>query len=148
MAHFTFYRQMRVDGGVRTGLETSSGVELETFEPGSDDDDPALLWWVDLRGQGVGIPQEPDLLREWLTARGPEIRDALYQSAERLAAGVDHGSWPFQVGFPQLWPGVDLTVAGSALRRIDAMTIAETLRDLGCQWQSLLARLAPEAVSV
>ena len=52
MPNLTFYRQKRVDGGVRTGVELDGETVASLFEEGDPERDPALLWFVDLRCEG------------------------------------------------------------------------------------------------
>ena len=66
MPNLTFYRQARIDGGIRTGIELDEDAVFEHFEEGGPELDPTLLWYVDLRCQGPGLPDEPRKAREWL----------------------------------------------------------------------------------
>ena len=60
MPKLVFYRQKRYDGAIRTGLELDDDPIAEHYEEGSGERDPALLWFVDLRCKGPGIPGDPD----------------------------------------------------------------------------------------
>jgi len=55
-----FFRQKRFDGGIRMGVSVGQDLVLHHFVPGSDEDDPALEWYVDVELKAAGIPSEPE----------------------------------------------------------------------------------------
>jgi hypothetical protein len=75
MAQLLFYRQKRVDGGVRTGLDLDREEIAEHFEEGELERDPALLWYVDLRCDGPGVPADGEAALQWLIDYAPVIRE-------------------------------------------------------------------------
>jgi hypothetical protein len=65
LASLTFYHQVRADGGVRTGIETDGAEILHSFTPGGEEDDPALLWYVDVECEGANLPRDGLAARDW-----------------------------------------------------------------------------------
>ena len=49
MPQLTFFKQMRQDGGVRTGVELDGEVVLGMYSPAPDDSDPSLVRRCPLR---------------------------------------------------------------------------------------------------
>jgi hypothetical protein len=144
---FTFYHQKRFDGGIRTGVELPTGEEWQHFEPGTDaDSEPALLWYIDIVGRGDGVPQDIAQVVQDLRDHHCDVQRVLNEAADRLSAGVDHSGWPYRVDFPKCWEGVNLTISGGAIRRLEALEIADTLRDVSNRWLNLLGSVAPEPV--
>src|SRR4051794_10597769 len=94
MASITFYRQARKDGGIRTGVDVDDNVVLQRFEAGSSDGDPSIVWYVDVRCSGRGLPATAVAARQWLLRNRPTVRRLLISLAEALPLGVDPGSWP------------------------------------------------------
>src|SRR5438874_10628438 len=102
MHTLSFYRQARQDGGVRTAIEVDSETTFHQFEPGSEESDPALLWYVDLRCEGEDLPSEPEDARKWLLANADLIKHGFRLLADKVAAGVDWSVYPVEWGdFPQ-----------------------------------------------
>jgi len=145
MPKFSVYQQVRNDGGTRIGITFDDESDWQVFEPGSTDDDPALRWYIDVRGEGDGVPDNATDLYEWL--RDAEmtnlIRDEASAFAAQLAAGVDQGSWPIRHVVADPPSAVRLSLVTSVVRRADALTIAETVRRFGDDWPALLERLSP-----
>src|SRR5438445_6610645 len=97
MDKVTFYYQKRQDGGLRAGVDFNGDRVLERFEPGPQEEprNSALLWFVDLRCAGEGLPSEPEELRKWFLDRSKPIQSALRQLAKDLAAGIE-SDWPLK----------------------------------------------------
>ncbi|HZW34920.1 MAG TPA: hypothetical protein VFF52_29625 [Isosphaeraceae bacterium] len=139
MAKLIFYRQKRYDGGVRTGLELDGDPIGERFEGGEGERDPALIWYVDLRCEGPGIPDDPDLAEQWLFDHAPIIRDGFLRLAERLRAGTDKDIYSLKWSdFPDAPEGVSMTIACSAVRRVDGREISAVLKDIASHWEDIL----------
>lgn len=145
MPFLTFYRQKRSDGGVRTGVEL--GVELEggdigsetildRFEMGEGDRDPALLWFVDVRCEGPGVPNDAEAARQWLLSTGPIIMEGFTHFADRLRrVGSDLDDYPLRsADIPDGGDGVERMIVCSAIRRLDARGLAEILDDIRLHW--------------
>src|SRR5687768_336480 len=116
----TLYRQARADGGVRTGIDGDGATLLERFEPGADDSDPALVWFVDVLFRDVPLEDPaPDAAREFLRRQGPAVTPRLVQIADdELAAGVDLQQ-PLWRTVPDV-NGVKAEVVASGARRLAA----------------------------
>jgi hypothetical protein len=131
MHELTFYRQKRVDGGIRTGIDLDGVTVLEDFESGEAERDPALRWYVDLRCEGDALPGEADSAREWLVGQEDLIREGFRAYAAQLAAGADPDDYPLQWSeFQHLPPGVKMSIACSAIRRVDARELNHVLEDI------------------
>ncbi len=148
MPEFLFYHQQRVDHGLRTGLEIDAQTVMEDFIPGDQDEDPALLWYFDVRGRGADLPSDAEAVRDWLLERESDFGAVLRSASEQLRAGVDHDGWPFRISFPDVLPGLELIVTGSAIRRIDAVAMSRLLAGAADRWSALLHSLNPEAAAV
>jgi hypothetical protein len=145
MAKLSFYRQMRQDGGLRTAITTEDDHLLHLFQRGKKPDDPALLWYVDIRCQGARLPTEPEPARQWFLDQAPIILEALTQLAEKLQAGMDIQAWPLLWDSPRHPRGVRLTIACSAVRRTPSLEIASILTDLRDHWREIIRGLpAPQ----
>jgi hypothetical protein len=154
MPKLTFYRQKRFDGGVRTGLELGyeyDGTEvgdltvLERFESGDDDRDPTLLWFVDVRCEGPGIPTGPEQATTWFLATKPVIDDGLIRFADQLRrVGSDLDDFPLQwTDFPAV-DGVERKIVCSAVRRIECRELAEILDDVRGHWSDWIEEMIEE----
>lgn len=127
VAKLVFFRQARIDGGVRTGVDLDETSLLHDFERGGDDDDPSLIWYIDIEFSGDDLPTRPDAARHWLLERAPQVSAALDQLADDLAAGIDFGSWPVRRTIANGFGGASATISCSAVRRIDCREIADHL---------------------
>lgn len=143
MTKLMVYRQERQDGGIRTGMEVDGLTVLHHFQLGSSDSDPALAWFVDVRAEGRSLPHDPQAAREWFLAQADTIHDGLTQLATDLRAGMDFDAWPLQRSIENAPKGVRLTIACSAVRRVQARDIARTLLDVAKHWSSYLRELEP-----
>jgi hypothetical protein len=84
-----FCRQLRMDGGYRTGLEVDGETVYGLFEEGQTDDDPRLRWFVDLRCVGSKLPKSARLARAWLLKNSPMIVDGFARCSQEVRAGID-----------------------------------------------------------
>jgi hypothetical protein len=141
----TFYRQKRVDGGVRTGGEWLGSSLLQRFERG-DDDDSSLLWYVDLRFSGPRLPKEPDGVRDWLIEQEPWILDAMGHAARDLDVGIDADVLPYKRLCGEAPAGISLELAASAQRRVPGHQVGKTVRQIGRRWRRMIESLEPLAV--
>ena len=141
---FNLYRQKRQDGGVRTGLECDDGSILQSFQPVDGEDDPALLWYVDLRGQ-IAADLDASQVRDWLRSHGATFQSGLQHLAERFSAGIDLNAfdWPFRERLPIDVPDATIDVVFSAIRRLDALEIGDNLNALADNWDEMLVQLQP-----
>ena len=145
MDHLTFYRQARVDGGVRTGIDVNGQSLLEAFQSGGDQHDPALLWYVDVRFQGEHFPTNSDAVSDWLIQRSKTVRKGLNEAAEELAIGFDSELKPYERIISEPSDDAQIRVVVSAIRRIEGRDIAPELREISANWETILQQLAPLA---
>jgi len=146
MAKITFYRQARQDGGIRTGVDVDDATALERFEAGSTYDDPALLWYVDVRCQGKSLPNQAEGARKWLISNGALIRQSLKALADEVSTGMDSDVWPLRRPVLHAPRGARIELACSATRRVDGREIAAVLRDIAVRWDRRLKNLRSDSV--
>ena len=70
-----FYRQERVDGGLRTGIALGMTALFERFEIEGEEWDPSLAWSIELRCTGPSLPSVAGEVRSWLLARAGLIEE-------------------------------------------------------------------------
>ena len=140
MKTINFYKQMRVDGGKRTGIEINGETALERFKEGEGAEDAALLWFVDVRCAGDNLPETPEAAREWLLKKTPLFQEGITAVAGELQAGIDFAA-PFSREIPQIESGVTVKIFCSAIRRLPAHHIAGALTDLASQWREFINEL-------
>ncbi len=142
MASLIFYRQKRNDGAIRTGVELDGETIAERFEEGGRERDPALLWFIDFRCEGQGIPDDPENATQWLLDHSKVIRDGIVRYAEQLKTGADPDfyslTWSEFQGLPE---NVSIVIACSAIRRVDARQMAVNLIDLADHWNARIPSL-------
>lgn len=144
MSTITFFRQARVDGGIRTGIDVDDVTWWHHFDAGGAEEDPALIWYVDLRCEGSTLPGDKDAARRWLLDHAPLIQAAFRELAEKLRLGFDNEFAPYQHSIAGAREGTTMTVVCSAVRRLEARSLAKVLDDIGKRWEQLLQQLAPE----
>ena len=140
MKTINFYRQARVDGGRRTGIDIDGETVLETFEPGTEAEDSALLWFVDIRFSGNQLPGAADAAREWLLKRTSIIQAGVREVADELRAGIDF-STPVSRNLAGVGNGVTAKICCSAIRRLQAREIAKALAEIATHWETHLKKL-------
>lgn len=141
MASLSFYRQQRVDGGVRTGIELDEATLLGRYELGEGEEDPILLWVIDLRCEGEELPVTDSAgARAWFLKNRLIFVSALEQLADTLKPGIDpDDSVLYPVASP--WPGLRILIAVSCSRRLAGYAMAEHLREFGQHWEEILTGL-------
>jgi hypothetical protein len=140
-----FYRQQRVDGGVRTGVDWHDYSLLQHFERG-DDDDSSLLWYVDLRFSGPRLPKDPDDVREWLIEQEPWLLDAIDHAARDLEVGIDADVLPYKRRCSETPAGINVELVASAQRRVPGLQVGKAVRHIGRYWRRIIESLEPLAV--
>ncbi len=142
MAKLLFYRQKRVDEGVRTGLEVGEYELAWRFDPGPGESNPILLWFVDIKCEGPGIPDGPEQAQEWFENHGQMLRRGLRSYAQEIKTGTDIGfhstTWNAE---PQTSEDVQVTISCSASNRVSARQMASILEDMADQWDEILDAL-------
>lgn len=137
MAELTFFRQKRFDGGIRTGIEIDGHTVFENFMPGGPDDDPSLLWYIDVKCFGDGLPTEPEEVRRWFMDNGEALKEQLLLIANTsLSVGFDTELRPFQRNL--CLKDISSKMIVTAIRRITAREISSELQDLCNNWHKLL----------
>jgi len=144
MPNLTFYRQARIDGGIRTGIELDEDTVFEHFEEGGPEPDPTLLWYVDLRCQGPGLPDDPRKAREWLIDHSDVICDGFSRCASEFEAGRDVDSYPLLWSeFSGVPAGVEMTIACATNRRTWGISLPLLLKDIELNWRERILQLQP-----
>jgi len=144
MSKVVFYRQLRMDGGYRTGLEVDGETVYGLFEEGQTDDDPRLRWFVDLRCVGSKLPKSPRSARAWLLKNSPMIVDGFARCSQEVRAGIDPDLYAISwTDFKDVPEDVQMTIVFTAARRADAIGMAEVLAYIGSNWERLVRRLKP-----
>jgi hypothetical protein len=140
MSSLVFYKQFRKDGGVRIGVEVDETTVLHQFTKGSEESDPALDWYADLRCEGRSLPQDPEEVRAWLLDHSAVIQKGFEQVADELEAGMDLDFCPLQREIGAV-PSVKMRIVCSAVRRLGAREIARDLARIARQWKTTIRNL-------
>ncbi|CAN5870165.1 hypothetical protein BH23PLA1_BH23PLA1_02150 [soil metagenome] len=147
MSELIFYRQARIDGGLRTGIELNGQTLAERFENESSEPDPVLIWYVELRCEGPGVPETSKEAYCWLLDHSQAISEGFAKCAAETSVGVDPDIYPAQ------WGGFDSTpldtqwvIVYSALRRIDSRQMSQFLAQIGSAWEVLIRDLEPQPI--
>ena len=133
MQTITFFRQVRKDGGIRTGVDLGQDTVLSRFDAGAAERDPALVWYVDVRAEGASLPATIEGARQWIVGHESTIRDKLLSMAEVYPAGVDSSEGPMASETTSTGRGrqkVKLTVYTAVNRREEATRMPTILRDI------------------
>jgi len=139
MTKITFFANKRQDDGFRTGIDIDGETIWHHFVPGSEDADPALLWWVDVSCEG-DLPSDPDGVRQWMREHADLIRKYVNQAAGDIdPVGFDVELRPFRREY--LSGNVRIVVVASAVRRLEAREMGVVLQDLSNRWVELLQEL-------
>jgi hypothetical protein len=142
MAQITLYKQVRRDGGERVGVDVDGERLLDGYRPGTADEDPSLLWYIDVRCTMSNLSSDPTAVQRWLRDNSVVLRAALRTAAQQIGAGLD-GPWPLVIPIePSPLPGVGIRIAASAVRRMDALRLAHEMENLAEQWDAVLDALA------
>jgi hypothetical protein len=145
MHTITFFRQARADGGIRMGIDINGALGWHHFQPGDEEYDPALVWYVDVECQGPNrdLPEGREKAKQWLLDRAPIIKAGLCALADKLRLGFDAEEPDYEQDIVGAPPRVTMMVICSAVRRIDARRIAKILKQIATDWEDLLGQLAP-----
>ena len=143
MSSITFYRQARFDGGVRTGVEVDDDTVLARFDAGKSEDDPILLWFVDVRCTGRNLPKNAAGACAWLIDNASVIRNGLKELAVAVAIGADSNTWPILHVVPHSPAGSKVVIAFSAANRLAVRDLPKILRDIAKRWSDLIMGTRP-----
>jgi hypothetical protein len=141
MATIWYYKNVRFDGGVRTGLDVNDDRIFQEFRSGSEAEDPSLLWFVEVQCEGTSLPTEPDAAREWFLRHTPTTRAKLADVADRLTVGIDELSMPFVQSWTDASEHVTFRIRCSAIRRLSGLEIARHLREVAANLESEIRAL-------
>lgn len=142
MSKLVFYRQLRTDGGIRTGIDVNGSGCWQSFKPGRRDAaDPALVWYVDVRCEGSDLPTDEDAVRDWFLTHGKVIQRALRDLAGKFKAGCDSDDWPIRQTVADAPRGAKMDVVLSATDRAASLEMAHVLEDIARSWTRLLNQL-------
>ncbi|MGD0387733.1 MAG: hypothetical protein ABSC42_02155 [Tepidisphaeraceae bacterium] len=141
MQTITFYRQKRIDGGIRTGVEVGGNTVLSTFKSGRGEHDPALVWYVDVICKGRKLPKNSEEARRWLVDHHASIQRLLNALAGRIMEGIDPDVWP--ISQQGIIHGVKIRISCSTVRRLEARKLATVIRDIAQRWDEYVGDLAP-----
>lgn len=140
----TFYRQARADGGIRTGIELDEDTIFERFEKGGREADPTLLWYVELRCKGRGLPAEPQEARRWLLDHEKLIVEGFSRCAAEFEAGRDIELYPLIWSkFHDTPKNTEMAIACATKNRPWALSIPRILGDIGSHWRERIEQLQP-----
>jgi hypothetical protein len=140
MSKLTLYVQERVDGGRRTGIDIDGETVFDRFEPGGEEFDPALLWYVDLRCAG-DVPIEPERAREWLLDQKEVLTAALKSISDELRVGLDSGLLPRQQKVEGAPRGVEIMIVCSSLQRAATPDFGRTVARLAEDFPAIVRSL-------
>jgi hypothetical protein len=141
----TVFRQARVDGGRRTGVDINGTTYLQQFRRGRQAHNPALVWFIDVTFSGPRLPDEPNEARSWLVEHRDNINQALKEMAKTLGP-VDPDAIPFEdERSVRGLTGVKMRIAVSAMRRTDARQVQDELRAFADDWESAMNGLTDVA---
>jgi hypothetical protein len=133
-----------MDGGVRTGIELDGDTVYGLFEEGEDECNPALLWYVDLRCQGSKLPETARGARKWLIDHAKMISNGFSKCAVDIRAGIDPDIYPlFWDKFSDIPESIQLTIAISAIRRVNAIEMSKVVAEIDSRWIEIVRSLKP-----
>lgn len=135
MPQLNFFHQERYDGGVRTGLGIDDELLYERFEPGGDESDPALRWYVDVIIEATEQPTNAAHVREWFVDHAETLIDQLNQVADKVQLGID--DWPLKSRAAIDGVGT-VEIAVSCIRGLAEGELAESLRELAAHWREIV----------
>jgi hypothetical protein len=145
MPEVTFFRQARRDGGTRTGIDVDGETMLSRFDEGKSETDPSIVWFVDVTFRGRSVPRDAGAAREFLTRNRPIALRLLNELADEIPAGIDPTVWPVKKT-RKVRAGLEVAVACSAIRRLEASRLPGILRDLASRWVELVEELVAAEV--
>lgn len=143
MSAITLFRQARADGGVRTGIGIEGDTVLEHYQAETDEHDPALLWYLDIRCRGERLPVGPEDARRWLMDHAAYFASRLRSVAqEHLDVGFDAELRPFIQRLDDAPDDAEVEIVASAVRRLEAREIAGQLTQLADEFEPTVRQLS------
>ncbi|HUT10884.1 MAG TPA: hypothetical protein VMY42_10330 [Thermoguttaceae bacterium] len=140
MPRITFFRQARVDGGIRTGINVD-GDTVEHFESGPDELDPVLAWFVDLRCDGDDLPLNAEEARQWFLEHRTIITDGFLGLSKKLTLGMDPDIQPVQWEISDSPSGVRMKTVCCSARTAPARKMGMIAQEMAEHWEEYLGQL-------
>ncbi len=144
MAKIVFYKQVRDDGGIHTGIEVNGVTCFDLFEIEGEEYDPALIWYVEVYCEGEALPSDAPGARRWLLDQTTVIKAGLFELAAKLQVGLDHNAYPLHWSIPNAPDGISLKAVCDVARRRVGLDMAKLVTEVGTHWEEILRQL-PEA---
>src|SRR5260221_6984988 len=85
MPYLDFSKLKRVDGGIRYAIALDYQPVLHRFSPGPDEEDPVLVWYIDVRCRGRNLPSQTEEVRQWFITNAGPIKKELLELASSFA---------------------------------------------------------------
>ena len=149
MTQVTFFFQKRKDQAVRTGVEVNDELVLGRFTPGNEENDSALVWYIDVRCVTMDvIPADASSARAFLVGISEPVKAAFSSFAEELNVGLDADNWPVRRPIRKLPDGIKAEVVCSAMKRVTDGELSEALREMAKQWVENLNELPEIAPAI
>ena len=140
MAEIHVFRNVRRDGGVRLGINIDGETAFHQYT-GPLEEDPSLVWYLDIICTGKKLPRDPGDVKEWLLIEGPLIRKGLEALAQRMEVGWDDLTLPFHLDIQGCPKGVSIQIKGSVLRGFRATQLAGIFFNTAKHWDRDIRRL-------
>jgi hypothetical protein len=135
-------RCARVDGAFVTSIELNHRDYAEVVEPGPGDEDPVMLWHVDLRCQSDALPGSLEEARAWLLQQAAAVRDGVTRFLDLLRGDLDaeffYVRWG---GFPKAPAGARLSLWFFGKGRERSAELVPILEDFRDRWEERLRAL-------
>lgn len=141
MPEITFYRQVREDDAVHTGVTVDGTTIFERFDSSGDDHDVALTWYVDVRCESAKASRIPERVRQFLQKHAPAIKEGLTTLADKLEVGMDFDGYPLRWRIPSPPKGVRITIVCSICRRSVGLGLGKILNDMAEHWDAWIQDL-------
>lgn len=144
MSKLVFFYHKRRDDAVRIGIEVDEERLLETYTPGQEFSDSALLWYADVRcSTEEEIDADSETARKFFMEIATPVKVALDSIAEELRAGLDSDIWPNRWPLSQLPPGIQGEIVCSAMRRVTDGELGQVIKELAHDWEKVITTLQP-----
>jgi hypothetical protein len=140
METVTFFRQQRADKAIRSGLCVGEEACVNIFSGPEPGDDPILLWYVDVRCDGLRARSIGRIL-DWFRRNRHLAVKGLRRLAEKVRAGMDSDIWPVEEVVKGTPRGVKMRVVCSAARRMSGVKIAKRIEETATHWDEYLQAL-------
>jgi hypothetical protein len=142
MSKVVFFRQRRYDLAIRTGIRLDDVLIAHRFERASEEPDPSLLWYLDVRCRGDAAPTRREEVVPWLVKISNVVCGGMVQYADQLGACDDSEDYPLEWGeFPDAPAGLAIKIVCSAVQGTGAREMEEIVRSIAEDWEAILGGL-------